>query len=183
MYKWSDCKFCFGIGDRKCIICGAKKPKKKDLSEKELRDYENWFDFVHYHFDLRDKMRKYNQWSTGCATQDQKLYDLLGYWRWSIPKPSSKFMKFIYRDKEVQIRLTRYTDNNLCVQVMDCETKELIGTLSINVPDCRLYEGEFCVKNYSENQELAQAAKASSLFLDTGRTFSTGFVTVPIWRF
>jgi len=58
------------------------------------------------------------------------------------------------------------------------------GTISINLPEEEFGEGEFPVKNWSENEEITPFILAQTdLFEDTGKTVLTGFVEAPIWRF
>ncbi len=180
MNKYSDCKVCFGISKSKCILCGEKAPKKKDLSDAELAEYENWVEFVNYHNEIVQKMRKFNQWSTKCGTLDQKLYDLFGYWRRTISKPRE--LKFMFMGEEVLVKMDEYSNGRRAVLIESVEGFPL-ATLSTNLPEHKLDNDEFFVKDWSENASIAAAAKASGLFLDTGKTVRTGFVTVQIWRF
>lgn len=182
MNKYSDCRVCYGISKTACAFCGEKAPKKKDLSEKELAEYENWVEFVNYHNSIIQKMRKFNQWSTGCGTLDQKLYDLFGYWRRTISKPLEKNMKFMFMGEEVFVKIKEYENGRKAVLIESAERFPL-ATLSVNLPNEKLGDGEFFVKTWSENEAIAAAAKASGLFFDTGRTVQTGFVTAPVWRF
>ena len=60
----------------------------------------------------------------------------------------------------------------------------LFATLTVNLPDQPLEEGEFFVKNWSENEEIAPwILEHTELFEDTGVAVDTGFVRAPIWRF
>jgi len=56
--------------------------------------------------------------------------------------------------------------------------------LSVNIDDIsgNLKPGLFCVKNWSENAELAAEAFQTGLFEDTGVKIPTGFVEAPIWK-
>lgn len=58
-----------------------------------------------------------------------------------------------------------------------------LATLTTNMPEHDLEEGEFFVKDWSENQELAAEAMASGLFVDTGKRVGSGHVPVPVWKF
>jgi len=57
------------------------------------------------------------------------------------------------------------------------------ATLSSN-PDgvTNLAEGEFLIKAYAENEDVAKSLLASSLFVDTGGRVPSGFVELQIWR-
>ena len=54
--------------------------------------------------------------------------------------------------------------------------------LTVNLPKEELNEGEVFIKDWSENERVAQAALASGLFRDTGKLVRTGFVHAPIWE-
>src|SRR5690349_14782998 len=74
-----------------------------------------------------------------------------------------------------------YQNNrHLAVSLYDAEGS-LYATLSCNL-DGDLGAGEFFVKNWSENEEIAVSALQSGVFIDTGRRVGAGFVEVPIWR-
>lgn len=55
--------------------------------------------------------------------------------------------------------------------------------LTVNLPDFPLEPNEFCVKTWREGEDVARAALASGLFMDTGRRVATGFVEAQVWRF
>jgi len=58
------------------------------------------------------------------------------------------------------------------------------ATLSVNLPEHPLKEGEFPVKNWFENEEVTPfVLEHTELFEDTGKTVPTGHVQAPIWRF
>ena len=62
------------------------------------------------------------------------------------------------------------------------DTGEPIAVLSVNIPESAhlLGSGEFFVKTWSENEELAEDALASGIFRATGRTSKT-VLNAPIW--
>jgi len=57
------------------------------------------------------------------------------------------------------------------------------ATLSVYFPEVKLEEGEFAVKTWSENEEIAEDALASGLFIDTGKRIRSGYVEASVWRF
>ena len=86
---------------------------------------------------------------------------------------------------EAVVMLATYlrADGPMAVLLVDSETGERIGTLSVNLPESgELAEGEFCAKTWSENEPLAETAIGSGLFEDTGRRVQTGFVEAQVWR-
>jgi len=59
------------------------------------------------------------------------------------------------------------------------------ATLSVNFPfpEVELEEGEFAVKTWSENEQVAADCLASGLFIDTGKRIKSGYVEASVWRF
>lgn len=58
------------------------------------------------------------------------------------------------------------------------------GTLTVNLPEEHLEEGEFFVKTWTENEAIAPfILKKAGLFEDTGKRVDSGFVQAAIWRF
>ena len=62
------------------------------------------------------------------------------------------------------------------------EYGEPFATLTVNLPDEPLEDGEFHVKTWSENKPIADLLRDSIHFEDTGKRVSTGFVEAEIWR-
>lgn len=78
------------------------------------------------------------------------------------------------------VEFKTYANNGrLAVQLFD-ET-DPCTTLSCNLPDEDLCQGEFFVKNWSENEEIAACAIRSGLFIDTGKR-SNCSLFAPVWR-
>jgi hypothetical protein len=76
---------------------------------------------------------------------------------------------------------TPYTTNGRKCIVL--KTKMGRITLTTNIPQIRLEEGEFCIKTWSENMEVAKDALKSGLFIDTNKKVHSGHVLVPIWKY
>lgn len=91
-------------------------------------------------------------------------------------------MKFKVFGIEVTIVKTRYSANDaLAVELIDADGPFCM--LSTNLIAEQLAEGEFAVKNWSENEDVAKAALASGHFIDTGRRTRSCELEAPIWRF
>lgn len=82
----------------------------------------------------------------------------------------------------VEHQLMQYRDGNLAVTVIGDDGP--FGTLSTNVDGVRLADNEFCVKTWSENAPwaLEYLRQNPEVFEDTGRRFTSGFVSGPIYR-
>lgn len=77
-------------------------------------------------------------------------------------------------------------DGPPAVVLFHAETGASLGTLSVNLVDEELGDGEFFVKTWSENEALIEPALASGLFEDTGRRIMTGHADsceAQVWRF
>jgi hypothetical protein len=57
-----------------------------------------------------------------------------------------------------------------------------IATVSINIPEVELAEGEVIVKDYSENTGMVQALISAGIVEPTGKVVDSGFVTCPICK-
>ena len=58
------------------------------------------------------------------------------------------------------------------------------ATLTVNLHESPLKDGEFFVKDWTENEVIAPwILEHTDLFEDTGHAVNTGFVQAPIWRF
>src|SRR4051812_43317042 len=70
-----------------------------------------------------------------------------------------------------------------CLELYD-QAGEYVTTLSTNLPEFNsmLGKDEFFAKTWSENEEIANHALASGLFLDTGRNVQVNWITAPIWK-
>lgn len=78
------------------------------------------------------------------------------------------------------VKYEKYANNGrLAVQLFD--EKDPCTTLSCNIPEEDLADGEFFVKCWSENEEIAVCALRSGLFIDTGKCSSDN-LQAPIWR-
>lgn len=92
-------------------------------------------------------------------------------------------MKFQFHGQELVVEQRTYNNNGRLAILFADKDGMTYATLSTNIVDVPMADGEFAVKNYSENQELAAAAWQSGLFVDTGRRVSSGYVTnIPVWR-
>lgn len=100
-------------------------------------------------------------------------------------------MRFIPKHPETfsrhQIQMSIYrSSGRVAIQLWtDGDYPEPYATLSANVDEIPLEEGEFIVKNWSENTGLDQLSRyPESGFVDTGKRVDVSeFVkNVPVWR-
>lgn len=97
-----------------------------------------------------------------------------------MPQPT---IKFKVGETAVRAEIGHYRDNgHMAVTLIEeDEFSSPYGSLSVNI-DLPLKDGEFFVKTWGENDELAQAALASGYFEDTGIRAPYGFVEAQVWR-
>jgi hypothetical protein len=76
-----------------------------------------------------------------------------------------------------------YSNQRTAISLIDSHDGSAIGTLTVNLPDEPLNEGEFFVKTWSENSGIAQDCLNSGLFINTGRIVKTGWVEAQVWKF
>ena len=88
-------------------------------------------------------------------------------------------IKTRYGDMEVEVVLYK-TGGTAVILTQDGQR---FATLSVNFPEVKLEEGEFAVKTWSENNEIAKQCLASGIFIDTGKRIRSGYVEAPVWRF
>jgi len=92
-------------------------------------------------------------------------------------------MEFKTEFGRVTVEVSEYTNNGRVALILnDAETGEQVTVLTVNLPDATLEEGEFAVKDWTENKSIARDALASGYFVDTGKRIATGFVQAPVWR-
>ena len=85
-----------------------------------------------------------------------------------------------------QIQISR-SSGRVAIQLWTLPTdegfREPYATLSCNIDEVPLEEGEFIVKNYSENTGLDQLSRyPESGFVDTGKIVRIGMNVFPVWR-
>ena len=88
-------------------------------------------------------------------------------------------IKIWYGDMEVEVILYK-TGGTAVLLIQD---NYRFATLSVNFPEVKLEEGEFAVKTWSENEQIAADALASGIFIDTGKRIQSGYVEASVWRF
>jgi hypothetical protein len=75
---------------------------------------------------------------------------------------------------EVEPEFARYTNGRLCIKLW-CDEGPF-ATLTVNLPDQHLNEGEVFVKDWAENEPVVEALMALGVLRDTGREVISGFV-------
>lgn len=93
-----------------------------------------------------------------------------------------KLGEIVYKGEPLLIMQSSYKGGRVAIFLT--AQGSLFATLTINLPDQPLKNGEFFVKTWTENDELTPfILEKAGLFEDTGIAVDTGFVQAPIWRF
>ena len=79
------------------------------------------------------------------------------------------------------VEVTTYKTGGMAVILN--QNGQRYATLSVNFPEVKPEEGEFAVKTWNENEQIAEDALASGLFIDTGKRIRSGYVEASVWRF
>ena len=81
----------------------------------------------------------------------------------------------------IEFVLGCYPNGRLAIELFDKTSGESLATLTTNMVNDSLKDGEVFVKTWSENEEIAKAALESGFFKDTGRRVSAGYVEAQVW--
>jgi hypothetical protein len=91
-------------------------------------------------------------------------------------------------EQTIELVVKRYVNGNPAIIGYDQATGQKFGNLSFNLvsPDLTaeqsLEPGDIMIKTWSENEAFAQSARASGLFVDTGKRICLQFVEAEVWR-
>lgn len=85
-----------------------------------------------------------------------------------------------------KVELSSYANGRLAINLLYWD-EEMEGwfphcRLTTNMPEVHLNEGEFLVKDWAENEPIAEALKEAGWLLPTGREVSSGFVFPMVAR-
>jgi hypothetical protein len=76
-----------------------------------------------------------------------------------------------------------YGNGRTAILLVSAENGQPVCTLTVNLPEKALQEGEFFVRVSEENADIAEEARESGLFEDTGRRVTTGFIQAEVWKY
>ena len=94
-------------------------------------------------------------------------------------------IEFLGEDVNLELTASQYPNGRLAIVAFDLVDGCRFGTLTVNVPEVELDEGEIIVKTYSDNEGwVPQVLKnLSEHFIPIGKEVNLGYVTVPIYKF
>jgi hypothetical protein len=85
----------------------------------------------------------------------------------------------------VHPRATRYANDRLCIELWIEHEEgwmEPFAKVTTNLPDQHLNEGEFFVKDWSENEPMVAQLIAAGWLVDTGREVISGYIAPRVMR-
>lgn len=82
---------------------------------------------------------------------------------------------------DVYLEFNKYANDRTAIQLMS-ETEGPIAMATVNIPDATLAEDEIIIKDYSENEGMAEFITENNIGTPTGRYVSSGFVTCPVFK-
>lgn len=81
-------------------------------------------------------------------------------------------------------RIQRYANDRLCIELWHEDPEfhfmEPVGKVTVNLPDQHLNEGEFFVKDWSENEPMIAALLEAGWLIATGREVISGFIAPQV---
>ena len=81
---------------------------------------------------------------------------------------------------DVHLHKTKYSNGRTALQLRGDEG--LVATVTVNLPDEKLEEGEIFVKTWSENEPMLEFLKGNKIAEDTGKRVPTGYVEAAVCK-
>lgn len=92
-------------------------------------------------------------------------------------------MNFNFKRKRLSLQRAQYSNKRLALMIVMRDSGKRYGVLTVNTPEIDLVEGEFAIKTWGENKDIAQVIFNSGKFEDTRRRSTNGTITVEFWKF
>lgn len=78
------------------------------------------------------------------------------------------------------LRASRYPNNRPALLINDKTTGEPVAVLSVNLPQNPLRHDEIFIKNYAENEGVADGLVAAGIVQPPHRWVMSGYVQIPV---
>lgn len=92
--------------------------------------------------------------------------------------------QFQYKDNLIHFEVGNYQNNGRIAIQTVCDNGDFPGepyaTITVNMPEIPLDEGEFIVKTWTENKPITDFLRNSEFFVDTGKRM--GFQEAEVWK-
>lgn len=81
------------------------------------------------------------------------------------------------------VQKTMYRSNDrICIELTNVETGEPVAIATVNIPNYDLIAGHVLIKDYSENEGIAEILVHAKVIEPTIEVINTGFVTVKLYK-
>ena len=91
--------------------------------------------------------------------------------------------KLKYKEWNCLLKKSHYQDNGrVALFLIDAEDGEPISTCTVNLPDEPLGDGEVFIKDYSENEGMAEFLVREGVVERTDRVVQSGYVRIPVCK-
>lgn len=89
-------------------------------------------------------------------------------------------MKVKYKNYDCLVKFSQYNyGGGTAIQLIDANDGELVAVATVNLPEQPLGEDEVFIKDYSENEGMADFLVKEGIIELTGEHVQTGYVSVP----
>jgi hypothetical protein len=85
-----------------------------------------------------------------------------------------------YKGESAIIKIDRYTNNRMRLELRDEKDGEPIATITVNVPQLNLSYNEAVIKSSSENLGMIEWMKEQRLVVEVLGNWQSGFCSYPI---
>lgn len=82
---------------------------------------------------------------------------------------------------KVYLVKSKYANGRTAIQLMHDEEGP-IAIATVNIPDAELAADEVIIKDYSENEGMAEFIEENNIGKPTGRFVKSGYVTCPVFK-
>jgi len=89
-------------------------------------------------------------------------------------------LPFCGKTYNLEVKKEEYNNGGLAVVLIDTDDQEEFTVASSFIEDANLKKGEFCLKNWSENEDIANELIKQGIVIPTGRTVPSGWINAPV---
>ena len=95
-------------------------------------------------------------------------------------KKKTKELTVKFKEWLCNINFKQYSNERIAIQLTEVGTNEPILTATVNLPQVELKQDEIAIKNYSENEGIAEVLYKAGIISLPLRYVQSGFVQIPI---
>ena len=91
-------------------------------------------------------------------------------------------MEITFKKWKCEIKTAKYMNGNNAIQFIEAGTGEPILTASVNPPHIILADDEIAIKDYSENEGVAECLKYHEIIGTQVSNIVSGWVNIPVYK-